>query len=196
MLQRDAGVPSQSAPGALRRGEGAGTPRVLPANLTSPQDLANVPAEATVVGENYLVFSLLERELAIKAEHIQGVERLADVTPIPHVASWVIGVINLRGSIASVVDLRAFLGMEVLPHNPRTRLLSVSYNEMVICLVVDSVSEMIAIPPTAIITDTRRVSIPQQLAPFADGTALIGKRSVILMDASRLLFSEKIQHYA
>src|SRR5438128_1275588 len=62
-----------------------------------------------VVGEQYLIFSLVEREFALKAEHIQGVERLSDITPVPNIASWVNGVINLRGSIASVVDLRAFL---------------------------------------------------------------------------------------
>jgi len=207
MVQRDARVQPQSPPGALRR-DGSVPPlvqggsgvlaasRVLPANLTNPQDLANVSSEATVVGENYLIFSLVERELALKAEHIQGVERLADVTPLPHVAPWVVGVINLRSSIASVVNLRAFLGMEVLLENPRTRLLSVRFNEMVICLVVDSVSEMISIAPAAIITDRRRVPIPQRLTPFAEGTALLGKRSVILLDASRLLFSEKMQHYA
>ncbi|HEY6540547.1 MAG TPA: chemotaxis protein CheW [Ktedonobacteraceae bacterium] len=206
MFQRDARVQPQSPAGALRRDGNAVLPpqreggalaasRGLPVNLTNPQDLANVPLEATVVGENYLIFMLVERELALKAEHVQGVERLADVTPLPYVAPWVVGVINLRGSIASVVDLRAFLGMEALPHNPRTRLLSVKFNEMVVCLVVDSVSEMLAIPPSAIVTDTRRVSIPQRLTPFAEGTALLGKRSVILLDASRLLFSEKMQHY-
>lgn len=207
MLQRDARVQPQSPQGTLRRDGNAALPqqregnvpgasRGLPVNLTNPQDLANVPLDTTVVGESYLIFTLVERELAMKAEHIQGVERLADVTPLPHVASWVVGVINLRGSIASVVDLRAFLGMEILPHNPRTRLLSVKFNEMVICLVVDSVSEMISISPSAIITDTRRAPIPQRLAPFAEGTGLLGKRSVILLDASRLLFSEKMQHYA
>src|SRR5579859_2558244 len=179
MFQRDARVQPQSPAGALRRDGNTVPPtqreggapvasRGLPVNLTNPQDLANVPLESTVVGENYLVFTLVERELALKAEHIQGVERLADMTPLPHVAPWVIGVINLRGSIASVVDLRAFLGVEVLPHNPRTRLLSVRFNEMVICLVVDSVSEMVSIPPAAIITDSRRVPLPQRLAPFAE----------------------------
>ncbi len=56
---------------------------------------------AEVVGEQYLTFSLLDREFALKAEHIQGVERLVDVTSVPNVAPWVRGVINLRGSIAS-----------------------------------------------------------------------------------------------
>src|SRR5205823_12534668 len=101
---------------------------------------------APLQDELYLVFTLLEREFSLNAEHVQGVERLVDVTPVPNVAAWVSGVINLRGSVASVVDLRAFLDMEQLPYNPRTRLLSVQYNEMVICLVVDGVSEMIPIP--------------------------------------------------
>ena len=52
----------------------------------------------------YLIFSLLEREFALKAECIQGVERLGMSPLFPNVAPWVRGVINLRGSIASVVD--------------------------------------------------------------------------------------------
>src|ERR1051326_8111852 len=112
--------------------------------LQSRSDNAASGAPPNVrAGEQYLVFSLLECECALKAEHIQGVERLVDVTPVPNVAPWVKGVMNLRGSIASVVDLRAFLDMEQLPYNPRTRLLSVQYNEMVICLAVDGVSEMV-----------------------------------------------------
>src|SRR5947209_20411798 len=51
-------------------------------------------------GELHLIFTLLEREFALNAEHIQGVERLVDVTPVPNVATWVSGVINLRSSIA------------------------------------------------------------------------------------------------
>src|SRR5215471_18829363 len=133
----------------------------LPGNVISPRELPCMPAEAVVVGEQYLVFSLLECELAIKAEQIDGVERLGDVTPVPNVASWISGVINLRGSIASVVDLRAFLGMERLPFNPRTRLLSVRSNEMLICLVVDSVSEMVPIPSSIINGNVRQGNIPQ-----------------------------------
>jgi purine-binding chemotaxis protein CheW len=169
--------------------------RGLPGNVLSPGDLPNVQAEAVVVGEQYLVFSILDCEIGIKAEHIDGVERLADVTPVPNVASWISGVINLRGSIASVVDLRAFLGMERLPFNPRTRLLSVKANEMVICIVVDSVSEMIPIPSTAINGNVRQANIPQWLASYTSGSALVGTRYIILLDAARLLFSDKMQHY-
>src|SRR5207249_8158984 len=136
--------------------------QLVQASQLRPESVALRAQPNVVTGEQYLVFSLLECECALKAEHVQGVERLVDVTPVPNVASWVRGVINLRGSVASVVDLRAFLDMEQLPYNPRTRLLSVQYNEMVICLVVDSVSEMSTIPDEAITNvGMRQSTIPQ-----------------------------------
>ena len=207
MVQRDREWLSQSSVDGLQRQRDIATVRTLgsnqqsnarslPGNVISPGELPNMQSEAVVVGEQYLVFSLLECEVALKAEYIDGVERLADVTPVPNVASWISGVINLRGSIASVVDLRSFLGMERLPFNPRTRLLSVRANEMVICLVVDSVSDMIPIPPTTINGNTRQANIPQWLASYASGSALIGNRYIILLDAARLLFSDKMQHYS
>ena len=207
MVQRDREWLSQSTVDGLQRQKDIATVRTLgsnlqsnarslPANVISPGELPSMQSESVVVGEQYLVFSLLECEVAIKAEHIDGVERLADVTPVPNVAAWISGVINLRGSIASVVDLRAFLGMERLPFNPRTRLLSVRANEMVICLVVDSVSDMIPIPPAAINGNARQANIPQWLASYASGSALIGNRYIILLDAARLLFSDKMQHYS
>jgi purine-binding chemotaxis protein CheW len=149
-----------------------------------------------VVGEQYLIFSLLDREFAIKAEYIQGVERLADVTPVPNVAAWIRGVINLRGSIASVVDLRAFLDMEQLTYNPRTRLLSVQFNEMVICLVVDGVSEMVPLPAHVISSiNVRQSGVPQWAIPYVEGSAMLNNRFMVILDAARLLFSEKMQRY-
>src|SRR5258708_20807325 len=116
MLQRNAGQSSRPTSGGLRRqGEAAapvgtdpqGNSRGYPGNALSPMDVANAPLEAVVVGEQYLLFSLLERELALKAEHIQGLERPADVTPVSHVAPWVSGGSSLRVCIASDVDLHA-----------------------------------------------------------------------------------------
>jgi purine-binding chemotaxis protein CheW len=161
-----------------------------------PESSAPTVPPAPVLGEQYLVFWLLGLECALKAQYIQGVERLMDVTPVPNVAAWVRGVINLRGSIASVVDLRTFLDMEQLPYNPRTRLLSVQYNEMVICLIVDGVSDMVPIPDTAITSvSVRQTAVPRWALPYAAGSALLDTRAIVLLDAARLLLSEKMQHY-
>ena len=188
MSQRNAGPQSQMGFATPGRPEG-------PMGAAHSLPVQGVPVEkATVSGEQYLVFSLLEREFALQAEHIQGVERLADVTSVPNVAPWVVGVMNLRGSICSVVDLRSFLDLERLPHNPRTRLLSVKYNEMIICLVVDSVSEMLPIIPRVI--DSTMRSIPSWVNSYASGMAMIGQRRIILLDAARLLFADKMHHYS
>ena len=149
-----------------------------------------------VTSEQYLVFSLADLELAVKAEFVQGVERLVDLTPVPNVVPWVRGVMNLRGSIISVVDLRMFLDLDLLPYSPHTRLLSLQYNEMVICFVVDGVSEMLPIPPTTIVNgNVRQATIPQWVLPYTAGCALFTHRMVVILDVPRLLFSEKIQQY-
>ena len=189
MLQRNAGTqlqPGTAGAGRLESQMGVARPPVP----------TGAPGESTAAasGRQYLIFSLVDLEFALPAEAVQGVERLADVTSVPHVASWVAGVINLRGSICSVVDLRAFLDVERLPFNPRTRLLSVKYNEMSVCLVVDSVSEMVPIQPNAVDGNIR--GVPHWVAPYSSGVAAVGKRRIVLLDAGRLLFSEKMHHYS
>lgn len=168
------------------------------AQMSRDNSDADVKSTPTIVGVQHLVFSLQDREFAVKAELVQGVERLTDLTPVPNVASWIKGVINLRGSITSVVDLRLFLGLEPLAYGARTRLLSLQYNEMVICLLVDGVSEMLPIPEAAIASggaNTRQTTIPAWIASFVAGSALLADRMIVLLDVERLLFSEKMQHY-
>ena len=149
-----------------------------------------------VASEQYLVFTLADCELAVKAELVQGVERVIELTPVPNVASWVRGVINLRGSITSVIDLRVFLGLEQFPATPRTRLLSLQSNEMIICFVVDSVNEMISIPHSTIVSGNMRpANIPQWVLPYAVGSALLAQRMMVVLDVPRLLFSERMQQY-
>ena len=149
-----------------------------------------------VVGEQYLIFSLADQKFAVKAEQVQGVERLMDLTPLPNVMPWVRGVMNLRGSIVSVVDLRMFLGLDQLPYTPQTRLLSLQYNEMLICMIVDGVSEMVPLPPSAINTTAMHQGmIPSWISSYATGQALLSNRTMVILDVPRLLFSEKMQNY-
>ncbi len=168
-----------------------------PSSSQPSRENSAVPGTAAAAGDQYLVFMLQEREFAVKADAVQGVERLTSLTPVPNVASWVKGIMNLRGSIVSLVDLRTFFELEPLSHTPRTRVLSLQYNEMVICFIVDSISEMLVVPASAIINGSIRQSpIPTWCAPYATGIALLnGNRAVVLMDVARLVFSEKMQHY-
>ncbi|GHO76306.1 hypothetical protein KSD_40770 [Ktedonobacter sp. SOSP1-85] len=168
-------------------------------SATSMQAATGMPgteSAPTVVGEQYLVFSIENFEFAVKAGQVQGVERLGELTPVPNVAAWVKGVMNLRGSIISVVDLRQFLELGISSPTARTRLLSLQENDMVISFIVDSVSEMLPVPDTAILNgNMRQATLPHWAAPYAAGCALLSNRVLVLLDVARLLFSEKMQRY-
>ena len=152
--------------------------------------------QTKVAGEQYLVFVLNDREFAVKAGSVQSVERPAQVTPVPNIASWIMGVMNLRGSIVSVVDLKAFLDLEPSSISTRSRFLALQHNEMIISFVVDGVSEMLAISPEAIIRGKAgQTTIPQWFMPFASGSIVLKDRIVVLLDVERLLFSDKIQYF-
>ncbi len=156
---------------------------------------SGVDENAEDVGEQYLIFSLEGFECAFKAEYVQGVERLPDVTPVPNVAYWIDGVIHSRGHIVSVVDLRSFLGLDRLPSSSRTRLVLGRVRDLVIGLVVDGVSEMRGILPNMIQLQHISRALPGWAAPYVSGIASIGVRSVLLIDMERLLLSEKMHRY-
>jgi purine-binding chemotaxis protein CheW len=89
-----------------------------------------------------------------------------------------------------------FLDLEQVPQGSRTRLLSLQFNEMVICFVVDAVSEMMPVSANAIVSsNARQTDIPPWALPYASGAALLAGRTVVLLDVPRLLFSEKMQRY-
>jgi purine-binding chemotaxis protein CheW len=147
------------------------------------------------LGEQYLIFSLENFECAFKAEYVQAVERLPEVTPVPNVAYWIDGVIHSRGHIVSVVDLRSFLGMERQPPSSRTRLVIGRVGELAIGLVVDGVSEMRGILPNMIQLQQIMRALPGWATPYVTGIATVGVRSVLLIDMERLLLSEKMHRY-
>jgi purine-binding chemotaxis protein CheW len=147
------------------------------------------------LGEQYLVFSLESFECAFKAETVQAVERLPEVTPVPNVAYWIDGVIHSRGHIVSVVDLRSFLGLDRLPSSSRTRLVVGKVGELVIGLVVDGVSEMRGILPNMIQLQHISRALPGWAAPYVNGIATIGARTIMLIDMEQLLLSEKMHRY-
>ncbi len=146
-------------------------------------------------GEQHLIFSLAGLDFGIKAEHVQTVDRLPEVTLVPNVAYWIDGVIHLRGQIISVVDLRSFLGLDRQPVSPRTRLVAGRIGELVIGLVVDGISEMRGIQPQMIQLHEAMRALPAWAAPYVSGLAMVGTRSVILLDVERLLLSEKMHRY-
>ena len=146
-------------------------------------------------GEQHLIFTLSGLDFGIKAESVQTVDRLPEVTPVPNVAHWIDGVTHLRGQVISVVDLRSFLGLERVPVSPRTRLIAGRVGELVIGLVIDGISEMRGIQPQVIQLPETIRGLPAWAAPYIGGVATVVGRTVLLLDMERLLLSDKMHRY-
>jgi purine-binding chemotaxis protein CheW len=139
-----------------------------------------------------ILFLLGTVECALPADAVQGIERITEITPIPNTAPWVLGVVQVWGSIVSVVDMRTFFGLTPEPLSTRNRLLVLTLKDMTIGFLVDFVTEMRPTDNTVAMDDP---TIPLWLQPYAEGSFHLEDRTVALLDPERLLFSDAIQHY-
>lgn len=172
------------------------------AGLTAPGQMADL-ARMMGVGPNadaspgvaqHIVFLLGDVECALPAETVQGVERVGEIASVPNTASWVLGIVHLRGSIISVVDLRGFFGLPTQQFTSRSRLLVVTKREMTVGCIVDGVTEMRPLVDGATLL-APATSTPQWALPYATDTVNLEGRVVVLLDPERLLYADKLHRY-
>lgn len=194
----------QQALHALNTGQASGT-TLTPETLTELAQRAGVPASqlgdlgrTLGLGETgervqqHILFLLGDVECALPADAVQGVERIVDITPVPNTVDWVLGVVQVWGSIVSAVDLRSFLGMPTGPLTTRSRLLVVTRGEMTIGLVVDTVTEM---RPLGSFGAPQEYGVPPWMGAYALGLLHVDGREVTLLDPDRLLYADAIHRY-
>src|SRR5690606_19870298 len=97
-----------------------------------------------------IVFQLKDEECAIPVHQVQSIERMMHFTRVPKVPSYVKGVMNLRGVVTPIIDLRKRLGIEEMDYNDSTRIIIVNVNDMEVGLIVDAANDVIDIPEGAI----------------------------------------------
>jgi purine-binding chemotaxis protein CheW len=92
-----------------------------------------------------VVFKLGKEEYGISILQVQEIKRMTDITRVPHTPDYLRGVINLRGSVLPVVDLRKRLNLPPQENTDDTRIIIVKVEEIVVGMIVDSVTEVTAI---------------------------------------------------
>ena len=110
-------------------------------------ELATAPKSDRVTDNSrqYLVFSLGDEEYGIEITHVQEIKSLAHVAPIPNAPEYVKGVLNLRGAIIPIVDLRLRFSMPPRAYDRFTVIIVVAVQDKQIGLVVDCVSDVLDI---------------------------------------------------
>jgi purine-binding chemotaxis protein CheW len=141
-------------------------------------------------GSQYLTFTMAGEEYGVEILKVQEIKGYSAITPIPNTPAYVKGVMNLRGTIIPVIDLRAKLAMAEGQYNQFTAIVVLTVGAKTMGLVVDAVSDVLKIPRAEI-----------QAAPdfgaavdarFINGMAKAGDKLVVLLDIERVLGGEEV----
>ena len=140
--------------------------------------------------EKYLTFHLGEETYGIEIKHVREIIGIQKITEVPEMPDFIRGVINLRGQVIPVMDVRARFNMKDRDYDDRTCVVVVEVKESTIGLVVDTVSEVADIPDS-------EVSPPPRVSKAASnryikGMGKTGEQVKILLDADKLLFDDEL----
>jgi len=146
---------------------------------------------AAAEGDQYLTFMLAGEEYGVDILRVQEIKGWDRVTPVPNTPEYIRGVINLRGTIVPIIDLRLRFGLEPMEYGPTTVVivLKVVHEEQsrIMGVVVDAVSDVYNVEADAL-------KPPPDLGSgvevdFVQGLATVADKMVILLEIDRLLNS-------
>ncbi|MBY6036071.1 chemotaxis protein CheW [Fictibacillus nanhaiensis] len=140
--------------------------------------------------QKIIIFQLKDEEYAIPVEDVKSIERMQHITRIPRTIQFVKGVINLRGVVTPIIDLRSRFDIEESDYTDTTRIIIVSVGTIEVGLIVDSANDVIDI-------DTAAIEPPPEVvggvdAEYIKGVAKIDKRLLVLLDLEKVLNPEKL----
>jgi len=138
----------------------------------------------------FLSFYLSKEEYGIAILKVREIIGMVDVTPLPRTPEFVKGVINLRGKIIPVVDLRKRFGLEAKDATPENRIVVVEVSGRVIGFMVDKVNEVLRVPGS--IVEPPPPMVCGIDSEYVQSVGKLEDRLLILLDLGRLFSSAEI----
>lgn len=136
----------------------------------------------------YVTFSLADETYAIDVLQVQEVLKLTEIAPVPGVPDYILGIINLRGSVVTVIDARRRMSLPERPLDDASRIVIIDVDNQNVGILVDSVAEVVQIPPQAV--DPAPAVGNDQTSRFILGVSSTEDGLTILIDLNKLLSDE------
>ena len=132
-----------------------------------------------------VTFTLGSEEYAVDILKVQEINRMKEITRVPNSPAYVEGVINLRGKVIPVVNIRKKFGLPEKENDEQSRIMIIDIQGITMGLVVDSVSEVLRVPSDIVEPTPPMASTIS--TEFIRGIAKLEDRLIILLDMDRLL---------
>lgn len=142
----------------------------------------------------WVTFHLENEKYGIKVMQVQEVLRMTEIAPVPGAPHYVIGIINLRGSVVTVIDTRRRFGLMDVENDDETRIVIVEANNNVVGILVDSVAEVVDLKISDIETAPNVGN--DESSKYIQGVSSRENELLILVDVNKLLSEEEWQDVA
>ncbi|MDI3257247.1 MAG: chemotaxis protein CheW [Kyrpidia sp.] len=137
-----------------------------------------------------IVFQLGSEEYGVEVYQVLSIERMQKITRVPRTPAFVKGVINLRGVVTPVIDLRARFGLPEAEYTDDTRIVVVGVNDMEVGLIVDAANDVIDVPLSRI--DPPPAVVGGVKADYLRGVAKLEDRLLVLLNLDRVLNAQEV----
>jgi purine-binding chemotaxis protein CheW len=135
-----------------------------------------------------VIFRLAKEEYGLPITKVQEINRLVPITKLPQTPSFMEGIINLRGRIIPVIDLRKRFQLATIEQSDDNRIIIVEVNGQTVGIIVDAVTEVVRLPgasveppPPAFVLD----------AQYIHGVGKLDDRLLIMLDIDKILTSQE-----
>jgi purine-binding chemotaxis protein CheW len=146
---------------------------------------ANKNADSNDEVLQWVTFKLEEETYGINVMQVQEVLRYTEIAPVPGAPSYVLGIINLRGNVVTVIDTRARFGLMGAEVTDNSRIVIIEAEKQVIGILVDSVAEVVYLRSSEI--DSAPNIGTEESAKFIQGVSNRDGELLILVDLNKLL---------
>ena len=136
-------------------------------------------------------FRLKNEEYGVDVKQVKSIERMEHITRVPNTPPFVKGVINLRGVVIPIIDLRKRLGFELKDYNEQTRIIIVNVEEMEVGLIVDAANDVLDIPLSSIAPPPKVIGGID--SEYLSGVAKINDSLLVLLNLNKVLDPNEVK---
>ncbi|HHX71944.1 MAG TPA: purine-binding chemotaxis protein CheW [Clostridiales bacterium] len=145
--------------------------------------------EEDTLQNRYLIFSLGDEEFALEIRHVTEIVGLQPITFLPEMPAYIKGIINLRGSIVPIMDLRLRFGKETRAYDERTCIVICHMEDINIGLIVDRVSEVSTIPAEDVASTP---AVKNESHRFVKGICKSDGKVKLILDSHKIIAEDDI----
>ncbi|MCU7931492.1 MAG: chemotaxis protein CheW [Candidatus Thiodiazotropha sp. (ex Codakia rugifera)] len=139
----------------------------------------------------FVTFILMDEVYGINVMQVQEVLRITEIAPVPGAPSYVLGIINLRGNVVTVIDTRTRFGLPSAEMDDASRIIVIESEKQVVGILVDAVAEVVELRETEI--DAAPNVGTEESSRYIQGVATQEDSLLILVDLNKLLTDEEWQ---